>query len=100
MNNGPKDTTRASFDGDGTLNPDWSAERVGGETRKKDGKPIPNISSASPSKEFLSQATDCPLKSLVYHVRPSSGKEVAFYFGNSGHFKVFYFLHKVTVTGF
>lgn len=40
-------------------------ERGGG--REKDG-PSPSINSASPRKEFLSQATDCPLKSLVYYI--------------------------------
>lgn len=36
--------------------------------RRRDGSPIPNINSAFPKNEFLSQATDCPLKSLVYYV--------------------------------
>lgn len=36
--------------------------------KEKGGSPVPAVDSASPRKEFLSQATDCPLNSLVYYV--------------------------------
>lgn len=91
------DTTQASTEGDGTHTVQQTGQERGGRREKeKDGSPIPNINSASPRKELLSQATDCPLKSLVYLVSPSlRGAEITF-----RSFQGILFLHKVTITGF
>jgi len=59
-----KDKTQACTDGDGTFNRE---RREGGGKRKRMAALFP-ISTQLLLRELLSQAKDCPLKSLVYYI--------------------------------
>lgn len=90
------DTRQASTDGDGTRTTNRQVRRQGERREKEnDGRPVPNVNSVSPRKEFPSQATDCPPKEpCLLCLTITARKTNHVFFENSGHFKVFYFYTK------